>query len=106
MKRLSKKSKNKIPKSFQGVLWSVRIQDLDLQKDKVYIIHQILSYGNLRELKWLLKNYSLPEIKKVFVKHPIRVYWPQSFNFIKEIFLGIKEKLNEKKYITSLPFVR
>ena len=101
MKKKLKKS-NKIPKGFQSILWSVRLEDLDLQKDKVYIIHQILSYGNLKELKWLLKNYSLSEIKEVFLNHPIRVYRPQSFNFIKEFFLGIKEKFDEKKYVSSI----
>jgi len=101
-----RKKSNKIPKSLQGVLWSVKVENLDLQKDKVYIIHQILSYGSLKELKWLLKNYSLSEIKQVFLNYPMRVYTPSSFNFIKEIFLGIKKRLNEKKYIFSLPFVR
>lgn len=96
------KQKIKIPSFLQGILWSVRVEDLDLQKDKVYIIHQILSYGNFKELRWLLKNYSLQEIKKVFLDHPIKVYRPQAFNFIKEIFLSIKGKLNEKKYVSSI----
>ena len=94
--------KTKLPKSLQSILWSVKIEDLNLRKDKIYIIHQILSFGNLRELKWLFDNYSFTEIKNVFIKHPIRIYRPQSFNFIKEIFLKIKDKkLNEKKYVPS-----
>lgn len=91
--------KNKLPKELQPVLWSVKIEDLDLIKDKVYIINQILSYGNLSQLKWLFKNYSFSEIKNVFLKHPIKIYRLQSFNFIKEIPLKIKKKLNEKRYI-------
>lgn len=94
--------KKKLPKDLQPFLWSVKIGDLDLQKDKVYIIHQILSFGGLKELEWLFKNYSFREIKEVFLKHPLKIYRPASFNFIKEIFLRIKnKKLDEKKYIPS-----
>lgn len=97
-----KKKKSKLPEDLQSVLWSVKIEDLDLEKDKFYIIHQILSFGNFDELKWLFNNYSFGEIKKVFLEHPIRVYRPQSFNFIKDIFLKIKnKKINEKKYVCT-----
>jgi len=37
--------KRKIPKFLQGVLWSVEVDDLDLQKDRAYIVNQILVYG-------------------------------------------------------------
>lgn len=95
--------KKKLPKSLQPVLWSVKIGDLDLKKDRVYIIHQILAFGNLKQLKWLLRNYSLKEIREVFLKYPLKSYRPQSFNFIKEIFLKIsKKKLDEKKYVPIL----
>ena len=95
------KKKTKLPKKLQSVLWSVKTEDLDLDEDKVYIIHQILSFGNLKELKWLSRNYSFRNIKEIFSEHPIRVYRPQSFNFIKEIFLKIKDKkLDEKKYVS------
>ncbi|MGB2761943.1 MAG: hypothetical protein WBC21_00135 [Minisyncoccales bacterium] len=94
--------KTKLPKDLQSILWSVKVEDLDLQEDKVYIIHQILSFGNFKQLKWLLGNYSLSEIKKVFLEHPIRIYYPPSFNFIKDIFLKIKnKKINEKKYVCT-----
>jgi hypothetical protein len=91
----------KLPKSFQPILWSVKIEDLNLKKDKIYIIHQILAFGNLKHLKWLFKNYSLDEIRKVFWKYPLKVYRPQSFNFVKEILLKIKNKINEKDYVTT-----
>ncbi len=97
-----KNNKTKIPKKLQSVLWSVKIEDLDLEEDKVYIIHQILAFGNFEQLKWLFNNYSFNKIKKVFLEHPIRIYHPSSFNFIKYIFLKIKnKKINEKKYVCT-----
>jgi hypothetical protein len=91
----------KLPKDLQPVLWSIKIEDLDLKKDKIYIIHQILAFGNLKQLKWLFKNYSLNEIRKVFQKYPLKVYRPQSFNFVREILLKMKGKINEKNYVTT-----
>jgi len=97
-----KRKNNKLPKKLQSILWSVKIEDLDLQEDKVYIIHQILSFGNFKQLKWLLNNYSLSEIRKVFLENPIRIYRLPSFNFIKDILLKIKDKkINEKKYVCT-----
>ena len=90
----------KVPKFLQSVLWSVRIEDLNLEKDKVYIIHQILSFGNLKELRWLFDNYSVKKIKEVFSGHPLKVYRPQSFNFVNKILLKIKNRnLNTKNYV-------
>ncbi len=90
----------KAPKFLQSVLWSVRIEDLDLKEDKFYIIHQILSFGNLKELRWLFDNYSIKEIKEVFLKHPLKVYRPQSFNFVNKILLKIRNRnLNIKNYV-------
>jgi hypothetical protein len=91
----------KLTKDLQPVLWSVKVEDLDLKKDKIYIIHQILAFGNLKQLKWLFKTYSFEEIKDVFKKYPFKIYRPQSFNFVKEVLLKIKTKTNEKKYVTT-----
>jgi len=94
--------KNSLPKSLQPILWSVKIEDLNLEKDKIYIIHQILAFGNLKELKWLFNNYLLKEIKEIFLKHSIRIYRPQAFNFIKKIFLMIPSaKIDKSKYVAT-----
>ncbi len=94
---------NKIPKSFQPILWSVNVKNLDLEKNKNYIIHQILSYGNLKQIRWLFRVYSKEEIKKVFETSPMKIYNFPAFNFIKNIVLGLKEKsLPSKNYVSSI----
>lgn len=99
--------KTLLSKNLQSVLWSVKIDDLDIKKDKVYIIHQILAFGNLKQLQWLFNNYSKQEIRKIFLEQPMRIYRPSAFNFIKEIFLEIKKYLNEQKYVSApLPIIR
>lgn len=91
----------KIPKNLQAVLWSEDIKTLDAQKDKTYIISQVLRYGSLDEIKWLFKTYPKKEIKSVFTKHPLPIFTPQSFNFVSKFLLGFNQPPNEDKYLRS-----
>lgn len=101
MKNLAKK--NKIPYHLQGILWSVNVKNLDLEKDKVYIIHQVLMYGDLGEISWLFKVYSEEEIKNVFENAPMKIYSPQGFYFIKNIVLNLKKRIfSSEKYVATL----
>lgn len=94
----------KIPKWLQPTLWSVKVEHLDLDEDKAYIINQILVYGGLKELKWLFRTYPKKTIQDVFINHPIKIYTPQAFNFAKEILLNIKnQNLKPEKYDRNLP---
>ena len=92
---------NKLPKFLQPFLWSVKVGDLDLEEDKVYIINQILACGDMDALRWLFSNYSAAEIKNIFLTRSIRIYREPAFNFVKNILLGIKKSLNSKKYVAA-----
>lgn len=94
----------KIPHWLQPILWSADVADLDLKKNRGYIINQILSLGTIKELKWLFKTYSRRILREIFVKKPTKIYTPSSFNFVKNILLDIKnKKLSPKYYVKSLP---
>ena len=98
-----KKTFLRIPENWQGILWSCNIKKLDWERDKNYIIHQVLMYGDLNDIALLFKIYSKKEIREVFKKKPMKIYTPQCFNFIKNIILDIKEKsLPSEKYVTTL----
>ena len=92
-----------IPSSFQNIFWSVKLEDLNIEKDKVYIINQTLSYGGIEELKWLFKIYPKETIGEVFVDRPIKTYRAPTFNFVKKILLNIEEPLSEEKYVINTP---
>ncbi|HCC59906.1 MAG: hypothetical protein A2402_00755 [Candidatus Staskawiczbacteria bacterium RIFOXYC1_FULL_37_43] len=86
----------------QGILWSKDIKNIDLEGDKIYIIHQVLSYGKINQIKYLFKIYKPREIIDVFVNHPKRIYSPAVFNFIKNFILNLKEKdLSANKYVKT-----
>jgi len=69
-----KNKKFKILQKLQKVLWSYDVRDLDLKKDKKYIITQVLNYGTWEDIKLLYKLYSEKDIKEV-VKNPRRGVW-------------------------------
>lgn len=93
----------KIPKNLQAVLWSADVSRLDPKKDKHYIIHQILSFGSMNEIKWLFKNYSKKEIINIFMK-PFKDYRKPRFYFVKNILLGLKTwRPNERYYVKNTP---
>lgn len=91
------------PASLQGVLWSKSVDLLNLEKDKIYIIHQVLSYGGFQEIRRLFKVYSSGEIINVFLRYPKKIYQPAVFNFVKVFVLGLKEKtLSKEKYVKTI----
>ena len=93
--------KTVLPENLKGILWSKNINNINLENDKIYIIHQVLSFGDIEEIKWLFKNYTLDEIKMVFINIPKRIYTRPVFLFVKEYILKINTPLDEKKYVKS-----
>lgn len=63
-----------VPQFLQSALWSCKVRQLNYRRDKIYIITQILNYGTWPQLKWLLKTYSIRDIKYV-LRHPDRGTW-------------------------------
>jgi len=91
------------PQSLQGVLWSVNVQQLDMQKDKEYIIHQLLNYGTMEELKWLFTTYGKSIIADCFFNHPMKIYPRSVFCFVTRFLFPIPpHALDEQDYVTSI----
>jgi len=97
----SKLKSKKIPSGLKPVLWSKNINNLDLIDDKVYIIHQVLSYGSIGDIKILFKIYSRNEIEEVFIDFPKKIYTRPVFLFLKDFLLKINSGLEENKYVKS-----
>lgn len=102
MRRINLSKKSKIPPSFQGILWSKNVQDLDLEKDKVYIIHQVLSFGSLKQIKWLFKVYGSEKIRRAFLESPKKIYSAAVFNFVKNFILDLRDQnLSAQEYVKT-----
>ena len=97
-------SKKSVPKRLQAILWSADVKKLDLEKHKGYIIHQILSYGNLEDIKLLLKLYSKKDIVEVFMKIPYKDYRAPRFLLTKNYILNLNNFYpDERLYIKNIP---
>ncbi len=57
-----------IPSNLQSRLWSQSTSSLDINQNKKYIIEQILHYGTMEDLHWLLDTYPLKIIKEVYLE--------------------------------------
>lgn len=71
------------PKNLQAILWSADVKDLDLHQNRAYIIHQVLAFGTMDDLRWLFQTYGKKTIREVFMQQPIKAYTPSSFHFCK-----------------------
>ena len=88
-----------VPKAWQGILWSRDVRQLKWNEDKVYIIHQVLMYGSLDDIKRLFAHYGKSAVSRVFTSHPQKIYTPAAFNFIKTYLLGIHAALPQDRYV-------
>jgi hypothetical protein len=71
--------------------WETDFKSLDLKKDAVYIISRILEYGDIKAVKWLLKNFDKKLIKKVILTQ--RGFSPKTSNFWRLFFNLNKNKV-------------
>jgi hypothetical protein len=89
---IKKKEKDKrILKKLQKILWSYDIDSLDLEKDKDYIVTQVLNYGTLEGVKLLYKLYSEEDIREV-VKNPKKGLWFKKVLNLWCLWLDVKIK--------------
>ena len=79
-----------IPPARMHLFWSKDPQQIDIQSDKAYIIHQTLSFGTLDDIAWLRTIYPIDEIRSVFISQPIKVYTPSAYVFSKRL-LGVSD---------------
>ena len=87
----------KLPSHLQSVLWSADINKLNPDKDKYYIIHQILSFGILDDISLLTRLYSKKDIVDVFMVS-FKDYSRARFYFVKDAILGLKNWHPDEKY--------
>jgi hypothetical protein len=82
--------KDKAPSArWQRLLWSAGVEDVDLERDKIYVIHQVLAWGEPEDLSLLFRIYAKEEVKRVFLEHPKRVYTRKALRFV-ELILDVE----------------
>jgi len=57
--------RRKLPSFLKKYFWDVDFERINLKEHEYYVIERLLEYGDLRAIKWLLKNFDKRKIKKV-----------------------------------------
>lgn len=91
------------PKWLQAVLKSTAVEDLDLDENKPYIVHQILAFGTWEQIGWLLNNYGVDTVREVFQKQPMKLYSPAAFHFTQLILNAPDTLAHNNLYDQTLP---
>lgn len=93
---------DKLPLQLQGLVWTKKIENLNLENDKALIIHHVLRHGRVVDIAWLLQAYPHDQIRQIFLHHPLNIYSRSALRFVKNAILNISEDLpDESRYIQS-----
>lgn len=94
----------KLPGSFQRILWSYDINQMDVKKDKREIIAKVLNYGTWDELKLLHNFYSEEDIKEVVSRPQRGVWFEKVLNFWTRILnIKIREEVYKRAIFKLTP---
>lgn len=53
------------PSHLKPIFWDIDFGKLDVKKYPRYVIERVLEYGDLPQVRWMLKAYPRPKIKEV-----------------------------------------
>jgi len=56
-----------LPKHLHKYFWDTDVKAVDAKKDRDYIIWKLLEYGDINDLKWMFKSFSIRSIKKILM---------------------------------------
>ena len=86
--------------AFAHLFWFLDAGKLDFKKDRNLIVHQVLAYGSLDDLRKLFKIYGKRAVRREFIKHKPGLYQPNILAFVQHI-LGVK-RLAKKNYLKNV----
>ena len=78
-----------LPKFLKNYFWDTDFKEIDLSKDRAYILKRILNYGDQRAVGWMFGNFKKPEIKDALSN--FRGYSQKSANYW-VLVLGVPRK--------------
>ncbi len=70
MRYNKKVKKTSVPSDFQAFLPSSPVENLDIVRDKRYIIQNLLKKANIDAWKWMLSSYTNQDIAQVVADSP------------------------------------
>lgn len=86
-----------IPEQFQSLFPSAPVSNLEVEKDKVYIIETLLKNATLPAWRWLVKNYTSHDIALVLrharsLRKKDVILWSQYLHIPQEDIVCLQQK--------------
>lgn len=79
-------SRTTLPDSFKPLLWSLKWDALNLDKDKEDIIVAAVNEGTLEHWRWIIETYGKETIRRVLEGRLETEFHPESRNLAKVVF--------------------
>ncbi len=76
---------NNLPIEFKKYFWDCDFSNLDLIKNKNFILGRLLLFGDLNAIKYVIKYFNRTEVKDYIAKKGTFVLDTSSFGFWKKI---------------------
>jgi hypothetical protein len=92
-----------VPPSVQALFWSAPHVPHTVENDAPEIIHKVLAYGDLEDIRWLKRTYDPDTLRRIFVDQPLAVYTPSALHFAATVVLHVEESvLDRNRYVKSV----
>ena len=72
------------------MFWSAPNVPHTIEEDAPEIIHKLLAYGTIEDIRWLKKTYGIHTLRRVLRDHPLALYTPSGFHFAAYIVLHLE----------------
>lgn len=76
----------RLPEMFRPLLWGLRWEDIDLEKNKTDIILNIINEGTLEQWRWLIKTYGKKVIRQTLAERLASELHPESRELARIVF--------------------
>lgn len=83
------------------LFWDVKREDIDLDKNRAYVISQVLEYGLLNDWKLILSYYGMEQIARTAMN--LRSLEKKALSFISQLSGIPKEEFRCYTYQQSMP---
>ena len=91
-----------MPEELRKYFWDTKFEELDINKNRRYIIARLYCYGDLKAIRWVKETYTLDEIKDVAINY--RNLKPIVANYLKQQFNLKKEEMAYYKAVQAMNY--
>lgn len=93
--------KKGIPEGTRKLFWDVKKEEVDPERYPSYIISRIMDYGDVEDVKWMLKTFSREQIIEVVKKRrglsrKSAIFWSVYFEIPREEIECLKSPYHQK----------